>query len=70
VSHLGCAIDWDAAADRFKCPCHRSAFDKNGKIEDGPAPRTMDELECKEEGGLLSIKYLRFKQGVPDKHIF
>lgn len=67
--HLGCAIDWDPAADRFKCPCHRSAFDKDGKIEDGPAPRVMDSLECKEEDGLLSIKYLRFKQGVPEKHV-
>jgi quinol---cytochrome c reductase iron-sulfur subunit, bacillus type len=67
--HLGCAIDYDAAADKFKCPCHRSAFGKDGKIEDGPAPRVMDELECKEEGGLLSIQYLRFKIGVPDKHV-
>jgi menaquinol-cytochrome c reductase iron-sulfur subunit len=67
--HLGCAIDYDAAADKFKCPCHRSAFGKDGKIEDGPSPRVMDELECKEEGGLISIKYLRFKQGVSDKQI-
>jgi menaquinol-cytochrome c reductase iron-sulfur subunit len=67
--HLGCAIDYEAASDSFKCPCHRSAFDKKGQIQDGPAPRAMDELECKEEGGLLSIKYLRFKQGEHEKHL-
>ena len=67
--HLGCAIDYGAAASKFKCPCHRSAFSKEGKIEDGPAPRVMDELECKQDGGVVSIKYLRFKQGVPEKHI-
>jgi menaquinol-cytochrome c reductase iron-sulfur subunit len=67
--HLGCAIDYDASVDKFKCPCHRSAFGKDGKIEDGPAPRQMDELECKEESGLLAIRYLRYKQGVPDKQV-
>lgn len=67
--HLGCAIDFEAASGKFKCPCHRSAFGQDGKVEEGPAPRPMDELEVKEEGGLLSVKYLRYKQGVPDKHL-
>jgi menaquinol-cytochrome c reductase iron-sulfur subunit len=67
--HLGCAIDYEAASDRFKCPCHRSAFNKQGQIEEGPAPRPMDELECKEEGGLLTVQYLRYKQGVHEKHL-
>ena len=40
----------------------------DGKIEDGPAPRPLDTLEVKEENGVLAIQYLRFKQGVPDKH--
>lgn len=67
--HLGCAIDYDATVSKFKCPCHRSAFSMEGTIEDGPSPRVMDELECKDEGGVLSIKYLRFKQGVPEKQV-
>lgn len=67
--HLGCAIDFDSAATKFKCPCHRSAFGQNGAVEDGPSPRPMDELEVKEEGGLLAIRYQRFKQGVPEKQI-
>jgi Rieske Fe-S protein len=67
--HLGCAIDFESASGKFKCPCHRSAFGQNGAIEDGPSPRPMDELEVKEEGGLLSIRYQRFKIGVHDKHV-
>lgn len=67
--HLGCAIDFDGGANKFKCPCHRSAFGQDGKIEDGPSPRPMDELEVKEEGGLLAIRYQRFKQGVSDKQV-
>jgi len=67
--HLGCAIDFDAPSSHFKCPCHHSAFNESGKIEDGPAPRPLDELEVKEEGGLLAIRYQRFKQGVPEKHV-
>ncbi|MEY4547635.1 MAG: hypothetical protein RL685_3830 [Pseudomonadota bacterium] len=66
--HLGCAVDYEAADHKFKCPCHRSAFGLDGKIEDGPAPRPLDTLEVKEENGVLAIQYLRFKQGVPDKH--
>ena len=67
--HLGCAVDFDGASSKFKCPCHRSAFGQDGKVEDGPSPRPMDELEVKEEGGLLSIRYERYKIGVPDKHV-
>lgn len=67
--HLGCAVDFDGGSGKFKCPCHRSAFGQNGAIEDGPSPRPLDTLEVKEEGGLLSIRYQRFKQGVSDKQV-
>lgn len=67
--HLGCAIDYETASQLFKCPCHRSSFNKQGQIEDGPAPRSMDELECKKEGDLLTVKYLRYKQGVHEKQL-
>jgi Rieske Fe-S protein len=66
--HLGCAVDYDSKENKFKCPCHHSAFGLKGDIEDGPAPRPLDELEVKEENGVLAIRYLRFKQGVPQKN--
>lgn len=65
--HLGCAVDYDPEAGKFKCPCHRSAFGLDGAVEAGPSPRPMDALELKEEGGLVAIRFVRFRQGVSAK---
>jgi menaquinol-cytochrome c reductase iron-sulfur subunit len=66
--HLGCAVDWSPEQGKFKCPCHRSAFDLHGTPEEGPAPRPLDALEVDEpKAGLVAIRYERFKQGVEDK---
>lgn len=65
--HLGCAIDYDAEAKKFKCPCHDSAFGTDGEVEAGPSPRPLDELEVKKEDNLIAIRYERYKQGVPGK---
>jgi len=65
--HLGCAVDFDAEAGKFKCPCHRSAFDIGGAVEAGPSPRPLDTLELAEEGGLVAIRFQRFRQGVAAK---
>lgn len=65
--HLGCAIDYDAAGERFVCPCHDSYFDKEGKATEGPSPRDMDALEVQTEGDRFAIRYERFKQGQSDK---
>ncbi len=43
--HLGCAIDYDAGANEFRCPCHTSAFSAAGERLHGPARRGMFELE-------------------------
>jgi len=65
--HLGCAVDFDPAEVKFKCPCHRSAFGVGGDVEAGPSPRPLDTLELQEEGGLVAIRFQRFRQGVPAK---
>ena len=66
--HLGCAVDWSAEVGKFKCPCHRSAFAVDGTPEEGPAPRPLDTLAIEpREGGLIAIRYERFKQGVEGK---
>lgn len=41
-THLGCTVPWEAAEDRFHCPCHSSIFDKKGVVVSGPAPRPLD----------------------------
>jgi cytochrome b6-f complex iron-sulfur subunit len=30
--HLGCAVPWNDAEDRFHCPCHASQYDKRTAI--------------------------------------
>jgi cytochrome b6-f complex iron-sulfur subunit len=34
--HLGCQVFWEAAKDRFFCPCHNGTFDSGGKATGGP----------------------------------
>jgi menaquinol-cytochrome c reductase iron-sulfur subunit len=65
--HLGCSIDFDAEAGKFKCPCHKSWFTLAGEVEEGPSPRGLDQLEVKTEDKLVAIRYQKFKQGIAEK---
>src|SRR5450631_723201 len=42
--HLGCSVGYDAAGDRFLCPCHASVFGPDGAVRSGPSPRGLDPL--------------------------
>ena len=65
--HLGCAIDFDAAAQQFRCPCHTSAFSPEGKRISGPAKRDMDPLDTTVEDGKVLVRFERFKQDIPER---
>lgn len=66
--HLGCAVDYEGDLGKFKCPCHKSVFSTaDGKVEGGPAPRPMDELEVEEKDGVVALRYRRFRQGIAEK---
>jgi menaquinol-cytochrome c reductase iron-sulfur subunit len=69
--HLGCAISLAKGDDGkpiFKCPCHKSSFQIDGKmIQPTPSPRDMDTLECKVENGVVYVKYENFHTGRTDK---
>ncbi len=39
-THLGCTIG--AVTGGFKCPCHGSQFDGDGRVMGGPAPRDLE----------------------------
>jgi menaquinol-cytochrome c reductase iron-sulfur subunit len=65
--HLGCGYRWVAADQRFACPCHGSVFDINGKVLSGPAPRPLDTIETRVEGGKLLVKFETFKLGISMK---
>ena len=62
--HLGCGYRWDAQDREFKCPCHGSVYDMNGRVLAGPAPRPLDVLPSKIENGQLLVIYKEFKSGL------
>lgn len=54
-SHLGCLSAWKSEAGIIACPCHGSAFKRNGAVIAGPAPRPLPWLKMwvNDEGNLL-----------------
>ena len=67
--HLGCSIPWSEAKQGFICPCHNAVFAANGARVAGPAPRAMDDLDCKIEDGVLKVRYQYFRQLIPTKEV-
>ena len=63
-THLGCGYRWEPSDRTFKCPCHRSVFDVDGKVMAGPAPRPLDVLPAKVDEGRLFVIYKEYKAGL------
>ena len=42
--HLGCQVHWEAANDRFFCPCHNGVFDRDGLATAGPPAEAKQHL--------------------------
>ncbi len=54
--HLGCKVHWEQANDRFFCPCHGGAFDKQGAPIAGPPKdenTPLKQLALEVDGGAL-----------------
>jgi cytochrome b6-f complex iron-sulfur subunit len=54
-THLGCTVPWVAEEGRFLCPCHASAFDRRGLVENPPAPRPLDAHPVRIENGIVKV---------------
>jgi Rieske Fe-S protein len=57
--HLGCQVFWEAANDRFFCPCHNGVFDASGKATAGPpadASQSLTQYETRLVDGSLYVK--------------
>lgn len=49
-SHFGCRVQWQAAAERYHCPCHEGAFDRDGRPIAGPPTRPLRRLPVEAAG--------------------
>jgi menaquinol-cytochrome c reductase iron-sulfur subunit len=67
--HLGCGYRWFAQEQQFKCPCHGSVFDIDGKVLGGPAPRPLDTLAVRQDKGRVLVQYEIFQVGTAQKVI-
>ncbi len=52
---MGCILNYLEEKEEFRCPCHKSRFDKNGKLLRGPAKRDLDKISYKIENKTLYI---------------
>jgi menaquinol-cytochrome c reductase iron-sulfur subunit len=65
--HLGCSYQWREGQKRFVCPCHLSIFSLDGAVLGGPAPRPLDTLQVRVDGGRLFVLPEDFKAGISQK---
>ena len=55
-THLGCAVPWSDAEDRFHCPCHGSQYDKRTAVVlriPAPKPLQLFHITESEQGQLV-----------------
>jgi menaquinol-cytochrome c reductase iron-sulfur subunit len=69
--HLGCFVDYNATDQHFECPCHKSAFAKDGEKLYGPSRRGLDSLSVKLEdsGGQpeILVAFEKFQKGIAER---
>lgn len=46
-THLGCRVEWNSGADRFECPCHKGAYDRDGRVISGPPPAPLPPVSAR-----------------------
>lgn len=52
-AHLGCAVR--SVSGRFRCPCHGSSFDADGRVTSGPASAPLTRLRAWREADRVVI---------------
>lgn len=67
--HLGCAVTWKKPEGSFYCPCHDSAFARDGAVMgNSPSARGLDTLTVDIRGaGEVWVRFQDFKAGVKEK---
>ncbi|GAB7028393.1 QcrA and Rieske domain-containing protein [Geotalea toluenoxydans] len=52
-THLGCTVT--VTPREFACPCHGSAFDRQGRVIKGPADRPLAHLPVEDRGDHIVV---------------
>jgi cytochrome b6-f complex iron-sulfur subunit len=59
-------IPFQAAENRFICPCHGSTFERNSDYVRGPAARNLDQFVVEvDEGGIITVSTGLRRSGLP-----
>jgi len=54
-SHVGCPVNYVAAAHSFVCPCHGGVYDFRGRRTGGPPPRPLDRFRTRVRAGQVEV---------------
>jgi menaquinol-cytochrome c reductase iron-sulfur subunit len=54
-AHVGCPVDFKAAAAVFICPCHGGVYDFRGLRIGGPPPRPLDRFFTRTRNGQVEV---------------
>lgn len=55
-THLHCILEWNDAQRLLDCPCHKAAFDLNGNVLTGPAPRPLRRYQVETRLGRIYVR--------------
>lgn len=63
-THLGCITQWKPESNQIACPCHGSKFERDGKVQAGPAPRPLPHFSVRlAADGALVVDKLEIVEG-------
>ena len=54
-THMHCVLNMDEGGDSLVCPCHDGAFDMNGNVLKGPAPRSLKRYRVETRMGEIYL---------------
>lgn len=52
-THLGCTVM--VSASELACPCHGSRFDRQGRVLNGPADRSLPRMKVEISDGVVEV---------------
>jgi Rieske Fe-S protein len=52
-THKNCTVKFSSETMKMHCPCHKSAYDLDGRVLDGPAPKPLSRFPAALEGEQL-----------------